>query len=92
MVSVKETIRYLFHNILIKLSYCFHNVVGKRFRLFLKKNDFIDKCLFYIYFISKCSFQKDLISDYVSEHFHDILIKLSDCFHNIIYEFVAFYL
>ena len=59
---------------------------------YFSKNDFINKCLFYIYFISKCSFQKDLISDYVSECFHDILIKLSDCFHNIIYEFVVFYL
>ena len=40
MVSVKETIRYLFHNILIKFSDYFHNIIGKRFRLFLKKNDF----------------------------------------------------
>ena len=92
MVSVKETIRYSFHNILIKFSDYFHNIIGKRFHLFLKKMIFIEKCLFCIYFISKCSFQKDLISDYVSEYFHDILIKLSDCFHNIIYKFVAFYL
>ena len=92
MVSVKETIRYSFHNILIKFSDYFHNIIGKRFHLFLKKMILLINVFFYIYFISKCSFQKDLISDYVSEYFHDILIKLSDCFHNIIDELVAFYL
>lgn len=92
MVSVKKTIRYLFHDILIKFSDYFHNIIGKRFRLFLKKKIFIEKCLFWIYFISKCSLQKDLISNYSSEHFHNILIKLRDYFHNIIYEFIVFYL